>query len=236
MSGLSGNMMAKKGKLKSKMRGALERRASVSAAVPASSRVTSTQTRKKYGSEYAASQKLPENPTKGWKPGDPDPSPEAVTKYTKALGSRQTKNMALIRQRYGDDKSWQKRIYGKNYKPGTLKNLQSKLKDQRFNLKKSNEKLSNLTSALSSTTDESQKAALQKRLDTLNKNRETIKSNTSSTKKSTDKYLSKRSAMLKNLYITSKAKPGALEAARKRQAMAKIAAARNKPMKGKLKK
>lgn len=117
-------------------------------------------------------------------------------------------------------KNWQKKVYGKGYKYGTIKNM-NKLQQERSkrntNIKSKKQKLEkNLATS-------ENKSAIEQRLSKLNENAKKVSQNREATQVSKDKLLSLRDKAIKKL---STASNGQKEQMRKRAVKKKLSSNR----------
>lgn len=141
----------------------------------------------------------------------------AATKAKMALGGTAARQQIVEREmkkRYGTA-NWRKYVYGKNYKGGTVGNLNKRVKTARGNQQDVVGKIKTIQKELASATGETQKA-LERRLQKAQTNKATISRNISGSKSERDKYLKLRNKAVASTVRKFAENPKSAEAARKK--------------------
>lgn len=129
----------------------------------------------------------------------------------------------LMSRKYGN-KPFQKSVYGKNYKSGTVGKQTDRIKSTRNKQKKLTGLIKSTEASLSSASEE-QKAALNKRLKNLTQRNDTASKNIETVKANRQKYLDLRDKALRQIAVKSNTNPQALSKKRKKLVQEQIEAA-----------
>jgi hypothetical protein len=118
---------------------------------------------------------------------------------------------------------WQKQVYGKDFKPGTVGKLNEKVGEKRDLVKELKGKERALRSQASSASTDT-KSAIEQRLSKLEQNTSTVKKNLFGTKQSRDKFIDLRDKAMQGIVAQAKTNPKLLAEARKRLVRKKLKA------------
>lgn len=137
----------------------------------------------------------------------------------------------LMKRKFGN-KSFQKAVYGKNYKPGTVGKMTKTIQQTRKKEKTLNNLIKSTQSELASASNES-KQALQKKLLNLTERKSTADNNIGNIKLNREHYLNLRDKALQQIAVKANQNPKAFNKKRKELVKSQIekSAKKTKPTK-----
>jgi hypothetical protein len=142
---------------------------------------------------------------------------DKTVSYDKGVKPDARKQMVgrLLKYEYGDN-NWRKRVYGENYKPGTVKNLNTSVQKSRGTIEELQKQIAGFQGKITGDTDEATKKALKTRISELEGKQNEAERSLGLSKEQRQKYLDMRDKALRNVFVNMKSRGKAGEAARRR--------------------